>query len=120
MYAAMEEHPALTSQEEAAVVRVVEYMQRWGMAPSDDFARGLATRWVAYVDAPEHRFFTQAIFVPYTFNGVRGILLGVFMGFFIVEGMSRNTPGSRCEPSICVDPTRRAFISWCLVPGEVS
>ena len=120
MYAAMEEHPALTSHEEGLVVRVVEYMQIWGMDPSDAFARGLARRWVEYVDHPEHRFYTQAIFVPYTFNGVRGILLGVFMGFLIVEGISRDTPGSRCDPSICVDPTRRAFISWCLVPGEVS
>ena len=109
VYAAMEHHPALTSQEEALVVRVVEYMQIWGMDPSDAFARGLASRWVEYVDAPEHRFFTQAIFVPYTFNGVRGILLGIFMGFFIVERMFRNTPGSRCEPSIGVDPNRRAL-----------
>ena len=96
----MAHHPALTSYEEELVVRVVECMQVWGMDPSDADARTRAKRWLEYVDHPDHRFYTQAIFVPYTFNGVRGILLGVFMGFLIVEGISQDTPGSRCDPSI--------------------
>ena len=58
--------------------RVAECMPRWGMDPSDPEARRLAREWLAYVD--DNRYYTQALFMPYSVDGVRGIQLTLFMG----------------------------------------
>ena len=52
-------------------------MQQWRMDPAGPEQRRLAQEWMEYVD--QNRFFTTAFFMPYSINGVRGILLIVFM-----------------------------------------
>ena len=52
--------------------RVVECMQQWRMAVNDPEQRRLAQEWMEYVD--QNRYYTTAIFVAYTYNGIRGIL----------------------------------------------
>ena len=58
--------------------RVLERMPRWYMDPGDPEAFRLAREWLAYAD--DNRYYTQAIFMPYSVAGVRGILLTLFMG----------------------------------------
>ena len=52
--------------------RLAYYMQQWGMDPDDPPQRRCAQHWMAIVDT--HRYYTTAIFVAYTYNGIRGIL----------------------------------------------
>ena len=58
--------------------RVVECMQQWRMDPYDPEQRRLAKEWMKYVD--DNRYYTQAFFMPYSVNGVRGMLLILFIG----------------------------------------
>ena len=59
--------------------RVVAYMQSWHMDVNHPEERRLAREWVEYVDA--NRYYTQAVFLPYTVDNVRGTLLGFFILF---------------------------------------
>ena len=65
----------------ATATRVGDYMQQWGMDPRDPEAFALARQWMEYVD--NNRYYTEAVFMPYSVNRVRGILVILFMGAFI-------------------------------------
>ena len=57
--------------------RLAGCMQQWRMDVNDPEQRRLAQEWMEYVD--QNRYYTTAFFMPYSINGVRGILLIVFM-----------------------------------------
>ena len=58
--------------------RLAGYMLQWRMDPRDAEQRRLAKECMEYVD--KYRYYTTAFFMPYSINGVRGILFILFLG----------------------------------------
>ena len=60
-----------------AAGRLAWYMQQWRMDPAVPEQLVGAQQWMEYVDY--NRYYATGWFMPYSLNGVRGILLIVFM-----------------------------------------
>ena len=58
--------------------RLAGCMRQWRMDIRDAEQRRLAKEWMEYVD--KYRYYTTAFFMPYSINGVRGILFLLFLG----------------------------------------